>query len=111
VEGLCDRVALLRKGRVLYTGGLQAITQDGGRYRITVGNLSDAALALLATEWPVDASEAVHGSRHLLVTAPREDLPRINRWLQNGGADVFEVEAVRQSLDEWFVASLREGGV
>ena len=110
MEGVCDRVALLRKGRVIYTGSLREITRGGGRYRITVSRLAAATLEALAAAWPVETDGLADGTGHLLVTAARGELPRIHRLLQDGGADVFEVEAARQSLEEWFVTSLREGG-
>ena len=74
--------------------------------------VTDAAATLeaLAAAWPVETDGLADGTGHLLVTAARGELPRIHRLLQDGGADVFEVEAARQSLEEWFVTSLREGG-
>lgn len=110
VEGLCDRVALLRQGQVLYTGSLQEITRGGGRYRITVDKLAPATLTSLATQWSVDSGQIVGGSGHLMIAAARDELPHIHRLLQDGGADVFEAELVRQSLEDWFVASLQGGG-
>jgi ABC-2 type transport system ATP-binding protein len=100
VEATCDRVAFVKRGRVIHELVL-AEMQSGVDVEIRVAG-ADAAL--------------VHGLRDFGSDARLEDglvrlrvdddsrLPAIARWLAARNAELYELKCRRRTLEEWFVA-------
>jgi ABC-2 type transport system ATP-binding protein len=107
LEGLCDTVALIHRGRLLEVGPLNDVVTRAAepRWRIVAGPLTDAAVQALAP-WPVRCEETSTGSV-LWFTGARGDLPTLHRLLDGTGVAVYEVEAHRGRLEDWFIDSVR----
>ncbi len=71
VEEVCDRVAVMDRGKLVLEGSLDAVLTRPGRTLLEVENLSDAALAA------AQAALAAHGARVMGVSHPRDSLDRI----------------------------------
>jgi ABC-2 type transport system ATP-binding protein len=101
VEQVCDRVAIVSNGRVLATGGLDELLGSGGvRMRLT--GLNESARAALARRGAV----AEHDGWVVVNGVQAEAVPELVADLVAGGARVYAVEPVRQTLEERFLALL-----
>ncbi len=104
-ESLCDRVALLRGGKLLKVGALdQILTLDVSHLEVLVSGIDEAAARGL-------------GARHLLRVGERWSLevdePRLGelvRAVEGLGGRVLGVQPIRQSLEEYFVQEMGGGG-
>jgi ABC-2 type transport system ATP-binding protein len=71
MEELCDRVAMLDKGRLVIEGTIDAVLSRPGRRTLTVEGLDDEAIAA------VEAVLARHGARIESIGSPRESLEKL----------------------------------
>ena len=115
-ERLCDRVAVLARGRVLATGTTRELAAELNRgHRISVEVDTDAterALALF-TALPQVSSAAVVGDRAaarnggtllLLNGVARPDVPPVIAAAAAAGLNVYRVEPVDSSLEDVYFA-------
>jgi ABC-2 type transport system ATP-binding protein len=101
VEQVCDRVAIVSNGRVLATGGLDELLGTGGvRMRLT--GVTDAVRAALARRGAVNE----HDGWVIVDGVHADTVPDLVAELVTGGARVYAVEPVRQTLEERFLALL-----
>ncbi|MDA8194186.1 MAG: ABC transporter ATP-binding protein [Thermaerobacter sp.] len=99
LEGLCDRVALIRQGRLLYTGRLDDALGKQASYRIGVAGMTGECLQSLA----VQGIPAWVEGEQLMVASERAGLPRVHQVLTSHGVEVFEVIPERETLEDWFI--------
>ena len=99
VEATCDRVAFVKRGRIVHELTL-AEAATGLDVEIRVGG-ADAALVTGLAGFGTDARLA-DGLVHLHVEHERS-LPLIARWLTSRGAELYELRCRRKTLEEWFV--------
>lgn len=104
VEQVCDRVAIVARGRVVREAVVSDLLQSSETLRVEARPL-ELARELIAARWPVELD-----GEGLAVAAPRAAAPAIVEALVEGGADVFHVSARRQSLEEAFMAITAEAG-
>ena len=102
VEQICDRVAVVHKGKLLREATVREMLDQGEALRIEAEPI-DAALAALQGKWPAERTDAA-----LTVKAPRADAPAIVRALVEAGADIFHVGPEEQSLEEIFLNMTRD---
>ena len=106
IERTCDRVAVLRSGKVVAQGRIEDLTADASRYRLVASGVDDA---LLAAFRETGASvERVNG--HFDLKA--RDVDHLNALvdrLRAGGAKLQELSPVRSSLEDVFVDLVRAG--
>jgi len=106
IERTCDRVAVLRSGKVVAQGRIDELTASGSRYRLVATGVDDA---LLSAFRETGASvERVNG--HFDLTA--RDVDHLNALvdrLRAGGAKLQELAPVRSSLEDVFVGLVGEG--
>jgi len=107
VERLCDRVAILNRGKLVEMGPLDDILKVSIRtIEVEIDNLSEA----LAAELRGKAREIEKtGSRARIVFARQEDFDAAVGPLTSGGARLVSVTPVKQSLEEHFVAEVSGG--
>jgi ABC-type multidrug transport system ATPase subunit len=107
VEQLCDRVAILREGRIVAEGSTGDLLGGGERLfvRFDTAAEAEAARAILgpsvATAAPADGG-AVQPSAALLLDVPGADASRINRTLGAAGLYPAELSPRRESLETVF---------
>jgi ABC-2 type transport system ATP-binding protein len=106
IERLCDRVAVLRLGKVVAEGRIEDLTASGFRYRLVATGVDDALLAAFReTGATVDR---VNG--HFDVTA--RDVDHLNALvdrLRQSGGKLEELSPTRSSLEDVFVGLVRDG--
>jgi ABC-2 type transport system ATP-binding protein len=101
VQQVCDRVAILKAGRVLRQGAVRDLLRQGQGLQLRVEGDAAPALALLR-ELPWVGGVERHGDA-LLVDAPAERAAELNALLARGGVPVAELRAREGNLEELFL--------
>jgi len=99
IEMTCDAVAVLRSGKVVAQGTVEALTRRTAKYKLVATAVDDALL----TEF---RGERVNGHFELSV----DDLQQLNAMLDRiraGGGLVSELSPLRSSLEDVFVDLVR----
>ena len=120
VEQLCDRVAVIGRGRLLAEGTLAEVVRGAnGRlsYRIVVGNAQEALRMLDRSSSRVDAAVPTEstdgldgtGGEEIRLSVGPEGVGPVVRDLVTGGVEVRALVPVRPSLEDLFL-KLTEGG-
>jgi ABC-2 type transport system ATP-binding protein len=117
VERLCDRVAILKAGRLVREGHVEDLTRGAANvWEIDVQGADEARLAaVLAPAAGARGTAAVvpsagrDGSRTIEVTGEAEDLNRAIDALRAAGLAIAAVRARRESLEDVFVKIVRDG--
>jgi ABC-2 type transport system ATP-binding protein len=112
IEVLCDRVAILNRGRLAETGRLEELREragDGNRIEITVAGataekLSEASPALAGAS----ITPTAVGAR--IEVADERDVDAALAALRLAGGRLISVQPVRQSLEELFVREMSDAG-
>jgi len=100
VEITCDRVAFIKHGQVIQISPLQTLLEGELSVEVRLRGLNSAALAGLS-RW---ARNIRLDGEHLGMTIEREDdLPAINRYLVEQGAQVFALRPQHISLEDLFI--------
>lgn len=98
VEQVCDRVAIIDKGRCVMEGAVTDLVKaraEGLRLQVTP---LEKASNVLRNDWHV-----VEVSGWLEISASPKDAPEIVRRLVARGIDVHQVIVARRSLEEFFM--------
>jgi len=104
-ESLCDRVALLRGGKLIEVGALDRILAvDVSHLEVLVGGIDEAAVAQL----PGVAQRVRVGERWSLEVEERS-LGETVRAVEARRGRILGVQPVRQSLEEYFVEQMGPG--
>lgn len=98
VEQVCDRVAIIHKGKLIREGVVSELLSQHAQLRIEVSP-REKAEALLNSRWHASAD----GDHSLIVQATHDDIPHIVRLLVAQAIDVYEIAPQRQTLEEYFL--------
>jgi ABC-2 type transport system ATP-binding protein len=116
VEITCDRVAFIKRGEVVYTSALASLVDDEltvqirARRPASVGDVRWAAVLDGLRRWSHHVR--VDGEYIALTVQGEADLPAINRFLVESGAEVYAMIPQRRSLEELFIDIVgTEGGL
>jgi ABC-2 type transport system ATP-binding protein len=100
IEQTCDRVAVLRTGRVVAQGTIAELTAKTSRYRMALAPVDDALLASMRET----GAEIVRVNGHLeLSTRDLEQLNAVVDRVRVHGALLSELSPLRASLEDVFV--------
>jgi ABC-2 type transport system ATP-binding protein len=101
VEQVCQRVAILKQGRLLAQGSVQELLQRGQSVQVrVVGDMAQAMNVLRSVEWIAHVRQE---DDMLLVDAPAERAPDINTLLIQHDIGVAEIRAREESLEHFFL--------
>ena len=104
VEQVCDRVAVVDHGRVIATGSLDELLRaDAVHLRVTYLT-ADARAKLARSGFALDGD----GDRFVARGIPDDRIPSLIEALVREGARVHEVTPAHESLEDRFLALLRE---
>lgn len=106
VEVTCDRVAILKGGRVVRAGTLADLTAGALEVEVRAGGLTPALVEGLS-QWGRVISR--DGARCNLVLEDEDYLPAIAEFLVQGGARLYALTPRHPSLEELFVRIMQEG--
>src|ERR1051326_6531476 len=105
VEQICNRVAIIDAGRLLYQGPVQELIAPGQRIRLKTDRVTDA-FNLLAIDHRLSVTR--NGDQYLYLEVADEEIPDINALLVGQGFRVTEISAQRESLEEVFLRLTHE---
>jgi ABC-2 type transport system ATP-binding protein len=103
-ETLCDRVAILNRGRLQGCGELRKILSLGVSATEIV--MEDPPLGLLNELQPCVASMVRTGDRVRVEVAEEAEVPSVLARVLRGGAKIVAVNPVKMSLEDYFLAQV-----
>jgi ABC-type multidrug transport system ATPase subunit len=101
VEQICNRVAIINEGRLLYQGTIAALVSKDQTVNLKVDRLEEA-YQLLATD-PALTINHPNGSSSLEMKMSDEHVARINTLLVEHGFRVSELSPQRETLEQVFI--------
>jgi ABC-2 type transport system ATP-binding protein len=102
VEQICDRVAVIDRGRVIAMGTMDELRGASRRVRIRVTNLPPEGEALLHRYGRV----VPDGAWYSILGIDPEDIPGLVSGLTTLGARIYAIEPARESLEDRFLELL-----
>jgi ABC-2 type transport system ATP-binding protein len=105
VEAACDRVVMIKRGKVIRTGTLDALTGRTIEVEVRAAGLTPALLEGLSRWGQLTNAEQGHFT---LVVESEEVLPAVAEWLVLGGGRLYALFPRRLSLEELFVRAMSE---
>jgi ABC-2 type transport system ATP-binding protein len=103
VEQMCDRVAIIHRGRTLAQGPVRELLHAGdGDVRFSV-EPADRALEALRRRFPEAPASREDGSSAVRARIPREEVPAAVALLAAEGVRVYGVERPSSTLEEVFL--------
>jgi ABC-2 type transport system ATP-binding protein len=100
VELICNRIAIIDRGRLLYQGAIENLLAKDKLVKITVEPL-EAAYQLLSRDPSLSVSR--NGSSSLYVRMNQEHIPRVNALLVSNNIRVLELVPRQSTLEEVFL--------
>jgi ABC-2 type transport system ATP-binding protein len=100
VERICNSIAIIAEGRLLYQGAIENLSAEEKLVKITVDRL-DVACEVLAADPTISVSR--NGSQSLYVKMRDECIPRVNALLVANNIRVMELSPQRPTLEEAFL--------
>lgn len=101
VEQMCQRVAILKQGRVLAQGSVDELLRRGHGVQVRViGDTARALDLLRAVPW-INAVEQRNDL--LLIDTPSDRTPEINALLARQNVSIAEIRAREASLEQFFL--------
>lgn len=105
IEQICDRVAILKQGRMIAQGRVADLLQHGVGVLVRVLGEPSSAVALLKTvEWIKGVEQHADG---LLVHAPPDRAADINMLLASHAIPVAEIRVHEKRLEDYFLEVTR----
>jgi ABC-2 type transport system ATP-binding protein len=100
VEQICNRVAIIDHGRLLYQGAIEDLISKERTVKLTVDRVEDAH-ELLSADSTLSISR--NGTESLYVKMPDEQIPLVNALLVERGFRVMELSPQRETLEQVFL--------
>jgi len=107
VEEICNRVAIIRAGRIAYEGTLAELRASAGSNRYRLRTTDDARAGQILLEHP-EAREVILGGDELTFSATEEEAAQISRALVGAGLGITALVPEQLSLESFFF-ELTEG--
>ncbi len=102
IEMVCDRVAIIDRGRVVREGRLADLLAER-ELDLTIGGLTPGLLDALASRWRVVSHS---GSLVTLAIGSEEDAPEVAATILSRGGRLYAMTPTRRSLEDVFVQSV-----
>ncbi len=105
VEQICNRVAIIEEGRLLYQGPVEDLIAKDNWIKVRVDRLNEA-YELLSLDPALSLSR--NGDESIHVKMSDEQIPLVNALLVERGFRVREISPQRESLEEVFLRLTQE---
>ena len=106
VEAMCDRVAILNRGRLIESGKLSEILKlRGNEIEAVVSGVGEQALAELRS-FALAVSPTPEGARVRLQND--QEIARLLEITQRAGGRIVSINPVRESLEDLFVREVKD---
>ncbi len=99
VQRVCDRVAILNRGKLVREGAVTDLTASGERFRLSITPIA-RALEIISN---LPGTSAVLEGDAVMATLSRPDAPALLRALIQGGVDIDEARWVGADLESVFM--------
>ena len=106
VERICNRVAIIEGGSLLYQGAIENLISSKRLVKITVKPIEEA-YRLMSSDRALLVSR--NGSDSLYMRMRDEDIPRVNALLVANKIKVMELTPQRTTLEEAFLTLTSPG--
>jgi ABC-2 type transport system ATP-binding protein len=105
IEVLCDRIAILKGGRLAHVGYLNELQESagGGNQLEVVATGTDAAKLKLQLDGSVQCEVSATAAGVRIQVADEKDVDLVIKGLRSAGAKLVSVQPIRQSLEELFM--------
>ena len=97
VERICNRIAIIDQGRLLYQGTVQSLLEPDLQFKIRTDR-TDQAFQFLSEGLKLPVFK--NGNDQLYLKIPEADIAAVNRSLVSQGFQVFEISRHASSLEE-----------
>jgi ABC-2 type transport system ATP-binding protein len=101
IEQICDRIAILNRGRVVVQGRVETLLGGHDEIEIRIAAPQEAEAVLRSVPWIDDVR--LDGSNRLLVTAPVERAAEVNAALAEHKLYASGIRPSEQSLEQYFL--------
>ena len=98
VELMCDRVAIIHKGRLLRTGSVRELISSQRTMELRVGDVA-RAMAIVTER----GLQATADTDRILIDIDEADAPPVIAALAQNGIDVFHARPRMQTLEDLFI--------
>lgn len=106
VEQVCDRVAIINRGRVIADGPLDELQAGSATLSIRLNGLTEELAVELRRYYP---ELQLEGDRLTITLGSREETADLVTMLMTGGCRIYEVTPGRNSLEDIYIYLLKEG--
>ena len=104
IEVLCDRIAILKSGRLAHVGYLNELQQSGmSNHLEVVATGADAARLKLELDGSLHCEVSATAAGVRIQVPDEKDVDLVIKALRNVGARLVSIQPVRQSLEELFL--------
>jgi ABC-2 type transport system ATP-binding protein len=103
IEALCDRVAILRKGKLAASGKLDELLTETQHFEINVKGVSADILANEIFNKVKDATVNAKANGASVQVLSENDVDNVLMAIRKSGGNLVSVQPVKQSLEELFV--------
>ena len=97
VERICNRIAIINQGRLLYQGTVQSLLEPDLQFKVRTDRI-DQAFQFLSESLKLPVLR--NGSDHLYLKIPEADIAQVNQSLVGQGFQVFEISRHASSLED-----------
>jgi ABC-2 type transport system ATP-binding protein len=97
VERICNRIAIIDQGRLLYQGKVQSLLEGDLQFRIRTDR-TEQAIQFLSEGLKLPVVK--NGNDHLYLKISEADIAAVNRSLVGQGFQVFEISRHASSLED-----------
>lgn len=106
VEMICDRVAIIKAGRIVQSGRLDDLLSQRFSLELVIDGLDEVLLGLLSSIGQIQERKE---NTVLLAVASEDDAPRVAEVVVRSGARLHRLATHRDSLENLFMQALTEG--
>ena len=109
VEMVCDYVAIINKGKLIYQGALGKLLKMETRLAVEVDKIPNGLIQELSERFGPAMSN--NGSLSLdIALKSNEVIPEVARFLVGKGLNIYRLESSRSTLEEVFIKLVKEKG-
>ena len=109
VETVCDRVAIVDRGKVVRYGPLEELLRESLEVELILGPHDDALLHLIAEYGAIEARDAGSQDRLRVRMDSFDDIPSLVEAIVRAGVPVYGITPHRRTLEDVFLGAV-EGG-
>lgn len=107
IEMVCDRVAIIDRGRVVRQGALGDLLAGEHELRITLDRVDSRAASILSQHGSV---RRIDGQMVILEVPDVKIAPQVARGLMENGYELYSLTPIQRSLEELFAEAVTGGG-